>query len=230
MMILFGAAVNGLAVIAGGLIGSAAKKGIPEQMGKTVMDGLGLLVIYIGISGALAGEQIIVAILSMTVGTIIGEAVDLELRLNRLGDWVQERFGAQNQELSIAKGFVSCSLLVCVGAMALVGSLESGISGDHSTLLAKSVIDGAAALVMGSTLGPGVALSGVLLFLYEGLITLFADFLQPFLTTPVIHEMSCVGSVLIAAVGLNMLGVTRIRVINCVPAIFLPILFLQLIG
>ena len=226
-MTLCGAVVNGLAVIAGGAAGSAAKKGIPRQMGKTVMYGLGMLVIYIGISGALVGEQIIVAIISMTIGAIIGESLKLELRLNRLGDWVQSRFGGQDQEGSIAKGFVSCSLLVCVGAMAIVGSLESGISGNHSTLLAKSVIDGVAALVMGSSMGIGVALAGVLVMIYEGLITLFAQFLQPFLTAEVINEMSCVGSVLIAAVGMNMLGITKIKVINCVPAIFLPILFMR---
>lgn len=222
-MVLFGAALNGILVAVGGIAGSFIKTGLSEKVSDQIMKGLSLVIIYIGISGTLSGENALVAIVSLAVGTVIGQLADLESRINKLGDILQRRFAAGGG-VSIADGFVSCSLLICVGAMAVIGSLESGLHGDNTTLAAKSVIDGIAALIMATTLGIGVAFSGALVFLYEAAMSLGAQFIQPFLSDSIIAEMACVGGATIIAVGLNCLGVTKIKVMNMVPAIFMPII------
>jgi len=223
-MILTGAIVNALAVFAGSILGLLLKKGLPERMGDSVMKGLSLCVIYIGISGAFEGENVLIAILSMALGTVIGELLDLNRRLEDLGNWIQERFKSKNSKVSVAEGFVTSSLLFCTGAMTIVGSLQSGLSLDHSTLIAKSLIDGIAAVVLASSLGYGVIFSGVFCLIYEGGLAIFAQFIEPFLTTSVINEMTCVGSLLIVGVGINMLWKNKITVMNSVPAVFLPII------
>ena len=164
----------------------------------------------------------------INIGAIIGELLDLDRRMRTLGDWVQEKTArlihTREGAPSVADGFVTASLLFCVGAMAVVGSLENGLTGNYDTLKAKSVIDGIAAIVFASSLGVGVAFSAAAIFLYQGAISLAAGLLSPLLSDTVIAEMTCVGSLLIVALGLNMLNVTKIKVMNLVPAIFLPIL------
>lgn len=223
-MILTGAIVNALAVFAGSAAGLLLKKGLPERMGDSVMKGLSLCVMYIGISGAFEGENVLIAILSMALGTVIGELLDLNGRLEDLGNWIQNRFKSKDSKTSVAEGFVTSSLLFCTGAMTIVGSLQSGLSLDHSTLIAKSLIDGIAAVVLASSLGYGVVFSGVFCLVYEGALAIFAQFIEPFLTTTVINEMTCVGSLLIVGVGINMLWKNKITVMNSVPAVFLPII------
>lgn len=223
-MILTGAIVNAIAVFAGSAAGLLLKKGLPERMGDSIMKALSLCVIYIGISGAFEGENILIAILSMALGTVIGEGLDLNQKLEHLGDWLQNRFRSKDSKVSVAEGFVSSSLLFCTGAMTIVGSMQSGLSLDHSTLFAKSLIDGIAAIVLASSLGYGVVFSGIFCLVYEGLLAIGAQFIEPFLTTAVINEMTCVGSLLIVGVGINMLFKNKITVMNSVPAVFLPIL------
>ena len=225
---LLGAIVNCLIVLAGGILGAILKKGIPERVGTTIMSGLALCVIYIGISGALEGSDILLTIVSIALGGAVGEWIDLDFRLDRLGRLVDRTFSKEGSTSNIAQGFVTASLLFGVGAMAVVGSLQSGLSGNHETLFAKSVIDGISAVILGSTLGFGVALSGFLLLFYQGGIALSASLIEPFLTQTVISDMTGIGSLLIIGIGLNMLKVTRIKVINLVPAIFIP-LILELI-
>lgn len=229
---MLGTVVNSMAIIIGGAIGLLLKKGLPKKMADTLMVGLGLCTLYIGISGCLAGENTLVLIVSMVIGTIVGEAVDLDDKINRLGKFLEKKFSGKKEEttseeqpkkVSLAEGFVTSSLLFCVGAMAIVGSLQSGLTGNHETLFAKSTIDGVAAIIFASTLGAGVLLSAGLLFVYQGSITLLAQFVEPFLTEPVIAEMNCVGNVIIIGVALNMLGISKFKVMNLVPAIFLPI-------
>lgn len=222
---MLGVIVNCLAVILGGGIGATVRRGLPERVGATVMNGLALCVIFIGISGALKGENILLTIVSIAIGGVIGEVIDLDRRLNRLGSTIENRFAREGQEISLAQGFVAASLLFCVGAMAVVGSLQSGLSGNHETLFAKSVIDGISALIMASTLGYGVMLSSVMLLVYEGGITLSATLLEPFLTQSVVADMTCIGSLLIIAIGFNMLRMTKVKVINLVPAIFIPLIY-----
>lgn len=223
-MILTGAVVNALAVFIGSAAGLLLKKGLPERMGDSIMKGLSLCVIYIGISGAFEGENVLIAIVSMAAGTVIGELLDLNARMERLGQWIQNKFQSGNSQTSVAEAFVTSSLLFCTGAMTIVGSLQSGLSLDHSTLFAKSLIDGIAAVVLASSLGFGVFFAGVLCLVYEGGLALCAQFIEPFLTASVINEMTCVGSLLIMGVAINMLFKNKICVMNSIPAVFLPIL------
>lgn len=225
---MVGVIVNCLAVLLGGAIGLVFKKGIPPKIANTVMSGLALCVLYIGISGAMNGKKTLVAILSIVIGAIIGELLDLDLRINQLGNWLENKFkkfkNKSDEKTSISQGFVTSSLLFCVGAMAIVGSLQSGLTGSNQTLFAKSLLDGISAIIFASGLGAGVLLSGILILIYQGSIALLAQFISPYLTTPVINEITCVGSLLIIALSLNMLKLTKIKVMNFVPAVFLPIL------
>lgn len=223
-MILTGVLINVFAIIVGSATGLLLKKGIPERMGASIMNAMALCVLYIGISGALEGENVLIAIVSMAAGTVIGELLSLQQRLEHLGSWIQSKCQPSGDGASVAEGFVSASLLFCIGAMAIVGSLQSGLSLDHSTLIAKALIDGIAAVVLASSMGIGVMFSCILCLLYEGAITVCARFVGPYLTTSVINEMTCVGSLLIIGIGINMIFKNKICVMNSVPAVLLPIL------
>ena len=236
-----GSIINALAVIAGSVIGlllkwlasrfsnvlPAGADSLGHRLQEIIMQGVALCVLYIGISGSLKGSNTLVAILSMVLGAIIGETLDLDRRMKQLGDWVQNKTQkfAGNNGTSVSEGFVTASLLFCVGAMAIVGSLENGLTGNYDTLKAKSLLDGISSIVFASSLGIGVAFSSVAVLIYQGLISLSASFISPYLGgDAVIAEMTCVGSLLIAALSLNMLGITKIKVMNLVPACLLPIL------
>ena len=222
---MLGTVVNALSIVAGTAIGLVLKNGLPEKMSDTLMKGLGLCTMYIGITGALRGENTLILILSVIIGTVIGEAVDLDARLRQLGDAIQNRFSkGKDGEISLAEGFVTASLLFCVGAMAIVGSLQSGLEGNHMVIYNKSVLDFVAAIIYASTLGIGVGLSAVAVFLYQGAIVVLASYLAPFLTDSAVNEMCCVGSVILIGLAMNMIGITKLKVMNYVPAIFVPIL------
>lgn len=221
---LTGSIVNALGILGGCAAGLLLGRLIPEHLADAVTKGVALCVFYIGVSGMLAGEKTLVMILSMVLGTVIGELLRLDDRLHALGDAAERRFAKSGVRDRVSEGFVTASLLFCVGAMAIVGSLESGLSGDHSTLYAKTVLDTVSSVVYASTMGFGVALSAIPVLLYQGAITLCASLLSPVLTDGVIAEMKCVGSLLIVALSLNMLGLTKIKVMNSVPAVVFPIL------
>ena len=239
---LTGTIVNALAVFVGSLAGvglsrlvrtrHAASGNLGKRLQETVMHGLALCVVYLGISGSLQGENSLIAILSMALGALVGETLDLDGKMQALGQWVQRkaaRFVRTDGGHSIADGFVTASLLYCVGAMAIVGALQDGISGDHSTLFAKSLLDGISSIIFGASLGVGVAFSAVMILLYQGTIALSASFLDPVLRHgSVIAEMNCVGCLLILAIGLNMLGLTKIKVMNLLPAVFFPIVLCRI--
>ena len=224
-MILLGTIVNAVSVVAGALIGLLLGKAIPQRLGDSVMKGLALCTLLIAISGLGDGKNPLITIFSIVLGVLIGEGLDLDGRMNQLGEQLQNKFG-KSGGISITEGFVTSSLLFCVGAMAIMGSLQSGLSCDHSTLYTKSIMDFCSSVIFASSLGIGVALSSVSVFLLQGSITVLASFVAPYLQTA-IGEMNCVGSLLLLALGMNLLGVTKIRVMNYVPAIFLPILFCQ---
>ena len=229
---LTGTIINSLTVLTGSLLGMAIRavthrhagevsaNGIGGRLQTIIMQGMALCVLYIGISGSLKGENTLIAIISTALGAVIGELLDLDRRMHALGDWVQAKTARllhpQEGAPSVADGFVTASLLFCVGAMAIVGSLENGLTGNYDTLKAKAVL--------ASSLGIGVLFSAAAIFLYQGAISLAAGLVAPLLSDAVIAEMTCVGSLLITALGLNMLNVTKIKVMNLVPAIFLPIL------
>lgn len=225
-MNLLGTLVNTGAVLLGGGIGLLVQKGLPKRLSDILFQALGLCTIYIGVSGALSGENTLILILSMVLGTLIGEGIDLDLRVNQLGGWVERRFSQKNQKgVSLAEGFVTASLLFCVGAMSIVGALQSGLSGSHEMLYTKSLLDFVSAIIFASTLGAGVLFSALFVLVYQGSITLLAAWVAPLLSDAAVAEMTCVGSVIIIGLGLNMIGVSKLKVMNFVPAIFLPMLF-----
>ncbi|MGA9518770.1 MAG: DUF554 domain-containing protein [Trichococcus sp.] len=224
-MVLLGSLVNSAAIVLGGSIGLVLKKGLSDRLANAVMNALALCVLYIGVSGMLKGENILITILSMVAGTLVGDGLQLDKKINQLGDTIEKMVASPNEGVSVSKGFVTASLLFCVGAMAIVGALQSGLTGNHDTLFAKSLIDGIASIVMASSLGIGVLLSAGLILIYEGGISLFANVLAPLLTDSVINEMTCVGSLLIVGLALNMLKLTDLKIMNYAPAVFFPILF-----
>lgn len=220
---MLGTIVNVIAILTGSLLGIIIKKGIKEEYKSTVMDGIGLAVVIIGIMGAIETNNIMLVIGSIVIGSLIGEAVDIENKLDKLGNSLQNKFSKDNSNFS--KGFVTASLVFCVGAMAIVGSLEAGIQGNYETLFAKSILDGISSLIFSSTLGIGVAFSALPVLIYQGGITLLANSVKGLLTAEAINEMSAVGSILIMAIGINILDLKKIKVGNMLPSIFIPILY-----
>jgi uncharacterized membrane protein YqgA involved in biofilm formation len=221
---MLGTIVNAAAILVGGALGLLLKKGIPERISTGVMQGLGLVVIYIGISGALEGQNALITTVAIVLGGAIGMLLDLDGRFTRLVGKAESRFHKNAEDGStLGEGFITATLLFCVGAMAVVGSLNSGLSGNHEVLFTKSLLDGVSSFVFASTLGAGVLLSAVAVFVYQGAITLLAQFLAPVLSDAAVAEMTCVGSLLIVAIGLNLLKVTRIKVMDFILAIFIPI-------
>lgn len=221
--------VNMLAVMVGSTIGLLLKKGIPERIKDTLMKGLGLCTLYIGWSGTLKGENTLVLILSMAIGIVIGEGLDLDAKLNGFAEGIETRFRKADGEISLAEGFVTASLLFCVGAMSIVGSLQAGLSGDYEMLFTKSVLDFISSMVFASSLGIGVMLSASFVLLFQGGIVLLAQFVAPFLTDAVVAEMVCSGSLVIFALGLNLVGITKLKVLNFLPAILLPVVLCPLL-
>lgn len=231
-----GTAVNTCLVMLGGLIGILIGKAIPEKLGKRLMETLGLCTLLIGLVGAIPSktfendttvysQNIILIILSMVMGTLIGELLDLDGKVNKLGEFIERKFKAKNGNGKIAEGFVTASLLFCVGAMTIVGSIESGLTGDNSTIFAKSLLDFIAAIIFASSLGIGVVFSALFVLTYQGAITLIAYFAGNFLSNYMISQMSFVGNLIIIALAMNMMKITKFKVMNMVPAIFLPIIF-----
>lgn len=215
--------VNTLAVIVGSIVGMLLKKGIPENIKDAVMKGIGLCTIYIGISGALKGENTLILIISIALGVVIGEICDLDGKLNHFAEKLETRFRKPGDKISIAEGFVTASLLFCVGAMTIVGSLNAGLSGDYEMLFTKSTLDLISSCVFASALGVGVLFAAGFVFVFQGAIVVTAQFAAPYLSDYAIAEMTCAGSILIMALGLNIIGLTNFKVMNYIPAIFIPI-------
>jgi uncharacterized membrane protein YqgA involved in biofilm formation len=226
---MLGTIVNGLAIIAGSLLGLLFSKGIPDNYKEIILSAVGLSVVLIGVKSALVSDSLMVIIFSLVLGALIGEAMKIEKRLGDLGDFFESRVTAKSSDSSsFSRGFVTASLVFCVGSMAIVGSLESGLTGNHQTLFAKSVLDGVTSVIFASTMGLGVMFSSVAVFLYQGMITLTAVFMKNFLVAETIEQMTSVGGMLIVAIGFNMLKITAIRVGNLIPAIFLPLVYFTL--
>ncbi len=221
-MVLFGTLVNGACIIAGSLIGLFFTK-IPERYKETVMHGIGLAVILIGMQMAFTTEVIVVVLLSLLTGAIIGEMIHVEEGLNRLGAWIGGRFKSTNDNFSVAQGFITASLIFVIGAMSVIGALDGGLRGDHEVLITKGVIDGFVALVLTTTLGFGVIFSVIPVILYQGSIALLATQIEKWLPESFLNglivELTAVGGLLIVAIGLNLLKITQIRVGNLLPSI-----------
>ena len=220
-MILTGVLINAAAVAVGGVLGTLGGRLMPEKMKQTVLAATGLVSIGIGISGAIGSSNQLIPILSLVIGSVIGELLHIEDGVTRAGDWLQKRFGKSG---SITEGFVTGSLVFAVGAMAVMGSLESGLKNDHTILMTKSVIDMAGSVAFAGSLGIGVAFSALSILMLEGTVTLLASLLTGVLTDAVITEISVTGSLIIIGVGLNVLGLTKLRILNMTPALLLPVL------
>jgi uncharacterized membrane protein YqgA involved in biofilm formation len=220
---MLGTFVNTMAIIGGSLIGLIFSRFIPTRMTDSLIHAVAFAVILIGLKMAWKTDAFIILICSLAFGTIIGELGRIEDRVNNLGNWLEEKFAKPGS--SISKGFVTTSLLYCVGSMAIVGALESGLTGNHDTLFAKSVLDGLGSIIFAASMGIGVLFSAASVFLYQGLITVSASFMKQFLTPEVITQMSAVGGLLIVAMGFNMLEMVKIKVGNCLPAIFIPLVY-----
>jgi uncharacterized membrane protein YqgA involved in biofilm formation len=225
---LLGTIVNAAAIILGAILGNFLKNGFPERFKATLMQAISLAVILIGLSMALKTQNVMVVTLSIVIGGVIGELLRIEDWLNSLGLKLEQRFGGDNG--NFAKAFVSASLVYCVGAMAIMGSLESGLTGHYNTLFVKSILDGVSSIVFASSMGIGVAFSALPVFLYQGGITLAAAHIKPLLTDAIIREMTATGGLLIFGIGVNLLtgGKMQIKVGSLLPAIFVAILVVVL--
>lgn len=219
MINLFGTIVNAAAIIFGALLGKILGRGLPENIKDTVLQGLGLGVILVGATMALETNKIIVVLVSLMLGAVIGEAVGIEKLLEAGGNALERKVSAKGDRGNVAKGFVTGTLIYCVGAMAIMGALESGLSGNHDILYAKSLLDGVMSVVLASTLGIGVAFSALSVFAYQGSITLLAQWVSQFMSDPVIAEVTSTGGVLIVGIGLTILEIKTIKVGNLLPAI-----------
>ena len=226
-MILQGTLVNIAAVAAGCLAGRLAGRLLSERMRNTMMAGLGLAVLLIGLQLALQSQQLMIVIGSIILGGLVGEALNIEGRLEAFGQRLQQRFAGAGK---VAEGFVTASLLYCVGAMAIMGALQDGLGGTPTILYAKAALDGVASIALTSTLGIGVLFSIGPLLLYQGAITLAAGLAAAVLTEPVITEMNAVGGLLIIAISLDLMGLRRLPVGNLLPGVFVAVGFMWLFG
>jgi len=224
-VVLLGAFINALLIMAGALVGRIFKN-IPESMKSTVLSIIGLAVALLGIKMGFESDNFIILMISLVVGTVIGEWLDLDKQMNRLGQWVESLFSKKrtdNNQISIAEGFVTASLIFVVGSMGVIGALDSGLRNDHNVLITKGLIDGFISIILTSTLGIGVLLSALPVFVYQGLIALFAGVISSFIPEAAlqmfIHEMTAVGGVMIFAIGLNIAGLTKIKAANLLPGI-----------
>lgn len=221
---LTGTIVNTLAIIAGAMIGVIAKKAIPQRMGDLVMSAIPIVVMVLGVQFGIASSNILIVIVSLVVGGIIGEWIDIDRRLDDFGVKIQSRMKGGDSNFSAA--FVSTTLIYCVGSMAILGSIESGINGNHTILYTKSLMDGISAIFFASTLGAGVIFSGISVFIYQGILTVLAGYIGPYLSPEVVTEMSASGGILLIALSFTILGIKKIKVANLLPAIFLPVILM----
>lgn len=223
---MLGVIVNVITVILGSCIGLLFKKGIPERVSTAAMIGLGACTLYIGISGSLCGENVLIVISSVVLGVISGTLLNIDGAINKFAKNVETKFKKEGQRVSIAEGLVTATLLFCVGSMTVTGSIQAGLTGDNSVLITKATLDFVSSMMLSSSLGFGVLLAAVSVFVIQGGLVLLAGLIAPFMSTGAINEMTCVGSILIIMIGTNLMGITKIKVANFLPAIiFAPIIY-----
>jgi uncharacterized membrane protein YqgA involved in biofilm formation len=227
---MLGPTVNAIVIVACGLLGCFLIRGIPSRFDEILRKAIGISVFFIGIKGSLVNERVLLLIISLVSGAIIGELINLDAHMNRLGNWAESRFRVGSEGRSFSKGFISTSILYCTGSMAILGSMQSGLTGNHELLFTKSIIDGITAIFFAASMGIGVVFSAIPVFIYESVIVLGSMALKDIFTPDIIREMSAVGSLLVAAIGFNFLGVKEIKVANFIPAIFVPFVYMTIEG
>ncbi|ART78474.1 DUF554 domain-containing protein [Sutcliffiella horikoshii] len=220
-MVLLGTIVNGICIVLGTFIGKIFTR-IPENTKETVMKIIGLAVFLLGAQMGFKSNEFLIVIISLVVGAVLGEWINLDRKLNNVGNWLESKMGSKQQG-SVSKGFVTATLIFVIGAMSVVGSLDSGLRGDHQVLYTKSIIDGFTSIVLTTTLGIGVLFSAIPVMIYQGSIALFATQIDRFVPSDLlellIFEITATGGVMIMAIGMNIIGVTAIRVANLLPGI-----------
>lgn len=223
---MLGVIVNVITVILGSCVGLLFKKGIPEKVSNSAMVGLGACTLYIGISGSLAGENVLILIASIVLGVITGTLLNIDGAINKMASAIENKFKKDGKNISLAEGLVTATLLFCVGSMTVTGSIQAGLTGDNSVLITKAMLDLVSSMILASSLGIGVLLASVSVFVIQGGLVLLAGLLSPFMSTGAINEMTCAGSLLIIMIGTNLMGITKIKVADFLPAIlFAPIIY-----
>ena len=222
-----GTIVNALAIIIGTSLGLIVKNGIPKKISAIIMQGVALCVILIGLQSSIKTNDILCVTVSMFLGGTIGTLLNIDNRVTKLGNFLQNKF-SKNANSKFSEGFITSSLLFCIGAMAVVGSIESGIKGDNSILYSKSLLDGISSIILAGTFGYGVYFSALAVLIYQGTITILGTFFQGILNLAIINELSAVGGLLILSLGINMLFDKKIQVANLLPSIFIPIVYIPI--
>lgn len=219
-----GTIINAAAIIIGGALGLLFRKRLPGRVAQTTLQVLGLFTLVIGVSMAVQSQELILVLISLAAGAICGEWINIEDHLERFGKWLEKKL--RLTEGSPAKGFIYASLLFCVGSMAIVGSITDGLKGDHSILVTKAMMDGIISIPFAASMGIGVLGSAVAVLFYQGGLTLLAWNLQSLFTPSMIRELTSVGGVIVMGIGINILGLQKVRVGNFIPALLLIILIL----
>ena len=223
---MLGVLINVITVIIGSSIGLLFKKGIPEKVSHAAMVGLGACTVYIGITGSLSGENVLILIAAVVLGAIIGTLLNIDGGISALAEKVETKFKKDGSNVSIAEGIISATLLFCVGSMTVTGSIQAGLTGDNSILITKAMLDLVSSMMLASSLGIGVLLSAVAVFVIQGGLVLLAGMLAPVMSVSAINEMTCAGSILIIMIGTNLMGITKIKVADYLPAIlFAPVIY-----
>jgi len=226
---MIAAVINAFLVLLGGIVGLVFKSRITEKHSSAIITGLGLCVSVIGIMSAIGSKNLLCVIISIVFGIIFGELLGIEDRLDNIGNAIKTRFMKGRDAGRFTEGFMSATLLFCVGSMAIMGSMEAGINNDYSIILSKSVIDCVTAVTFAAAMGVGVCFSAFGVLLYQGLLTMIFIWVGPFLPEAIITEMSAVGGLLIIGLSINMLGLSgekRVKVGNMLPAIFFPLIYI----
>lgn len=220
----FGVITDGLAIFFGGLLGLLFKKGIPNRFEKAVMKAVSISAIYIGVRGMDSGENTILIILAMVLGVVIGEIFSIDDKVNRFADKLADKFTRKNKESTFAEGLITGSLIMGVGALSIMGPLESGLTGTHDIMMTNAVIDAFTSIILASSLGVGVVFSAIPIFLSKASVVIFAGSLNALLTDVMINDINAIGGILVMLIGLNLLEVTDLKILNFLPAIFIPLL------
>ena len=223
---MIGVIVNVITVIIGSSIGMLFKMGIPKRVADAVMIGLGACVLYIGISGTLACDNVLILIAAVVLGAIVGTLLNIDGAINKLATFVEKKFNKGDKKVSVTEGLISATLLFCVGSMTVTGSIQAGLTGDNSVLLTKAILDLVSSIILASSLGIGVLFAAASVFVIQGSLVLLAGLIEPIMSTGMINEMTAAGSLLIIMMGSNMMGITKIKVADFLPVIlFSPIVY-----
>lgn len=223
---MIGVIVNVITVIIGSSLGLLFKKGIPEKVSSAAMTGLGACTLYIGITGSMSGENVLILIASIVLGAIVGTLLNIDTGINKFAEGIESKFRKNGSDISLAEGMISATLLFCVGSMTVTGSIQAGLTGDNSILITKATLDLVSSMMLASSLGVGVLLSAVAVFVIQGGLVMLAGLLAPVMSTGAINEMTCAGSLLIIMIGTNLMGLSKIKVADFLPAIiFAPLIY-----